>query len=248
MRSPSQLPVSSCLGLALGLLLFPASEARADLSVSNIGLYTGGSTPIDPNSTIVEIAFTGNSGIWVYSDAQTASNWTYSGGSSIPLYCIDLAHDTYLGSTYKLTNWTNPNSISADALNRVAWAVENASAAGYGPAAAQLLSWKMIDPNFQVINWYGETAIESAYNTLVSSMSSHYNSGTSYLSQAQFFDADHQPSTANQDLAVWIPPGGLNINGIPLGPFSSPEPSSLVVAGFGALGLVGYGWRRRRAG
>ncbi len=243
MRGFCRPPVLLCLGLALGLLLFPASEANADLSVNSIGLYSGGSSPINPSSTIVEIQFTGNSGIWVYGDAQTATNWTSSGGSSIPLYCIDLVHDNYLGTSYNLTTWANPSSFSSDALNRVAWAAENAGLAGYGPAAAQLVMWSAIDPAFKVINWNGDNSLKTAYDNLVTAMNSQYNSQTSYLSQVQFFDAVHQPaSNLNQDLAVLVPPGGLTINGILVNGFTAPEPSTLVIASLGALGLIGYGW------
>jgi hypothetical protein len=123
-----------------------ASAVRADLTVNDIGLYGGSSTPIDPSSTIIEIQFTGSSGVRVYGDAQTASNWTNPDGSFIPLYCVDLVHDNFLRSSYDLTTWTNPNSFTADALNR-AWTVVNTSAAGYGPAASQLLVWSAIQPN-----------------------------------------------------------------------------------------------------
>jgi hypothetical protein len=244
MRKFCRLSVLSSAGLALGLLLLPAPAARADLSVDNIGLYAGGSSPIDTGSTIIEVAFTGNSGIWVYGDAQTATNWTYSNGGSVPLYCIDLVHDNYLGSSYPLTSWTNPSSFTHDALNRVAWAAENASLAGFGPAAAQIVMWAAIDPHFQVINWNNDTALYSAYTAFVSTMNSQYNPSANYLSGAAFFDAVHEPSSnLNQDLVVGIPGGDIHINAL-----GAPEPSTLVIAGLGALGLIGYGWRRRRAG
>jgi len=227
MRKRLRLSALSQLGLALCLLAFLAGEANADLSVSNIGLYGGGTTPIDPNTTIVEVQFTGSSGVWVYGDAQTATNWTNPNGSSIPLYCIDLTHDNFLGSSYQLTTWTNPNSFSSDALNRVAWAADNAGLAGYGPAAAQLLIWSIIDPNFTVINWNGDSALQAAYNNMVTAMSTGYNSHTNY--SASFFDAVHQPSGDNQDLVV-----------------GAPEPSTLMIASLGAVGLIAYGLRRRR--
>jgi MYXO-CTERM domain-containing protein len=227
MIKPLRFSVLSHLGLAFGLLALLAGEVKADLTVSNIGLYGGGSTPIDPNTTIVEVQFTGNSGVWVYGDAQTATNWTNPNGSSIPLYCIDLLHDNILGSSYQLTTWTNPNSFSSDALNRVAWAADNANPAGYGAAAAQLLIWSTIDPNFKVINWNGDTALQSAYNNMVTAMNTEYNSQTNY--SASFFDAVHQPSSDNQDLVV-----------------AAPEPSTMVIAGLGAVGLIAYGRRRRR--
>jgi len=230
--------------LTLGLLFLLSGKANADLSVNNIELYGGGSSLINPNATIVEVQFTGNSGVWVYGDAQTATNWTNPNGSSIPLYCIDLVHDNYQGSSYNLTTWSNPSSFSSDALNRVAWAAENASLSAYGPAATQLLIWSVIDPNFQVRNWNGDSALQSAYHSVVSAMNSEYNRNTNYLAQAQFFDAVHQPqSYLNQDLAVGVPPGGFRPNG-----FAAPEPSSLLITGLGALGLIGQGWWGRRAG
>jgi hypothetical protein len=71
-----RLPVLQCIGLVLGPVLVVTSEANVDKTVDNIGLYGGGSTPINPNSTIVEIKMNSNSGVWVYGDAQTATNWT----------------------------------------------------------------------------------------------------------------------------------------------------------------------------
>jgi len=70
---------------------FLTSEVKADLSVNGLGLYDGANAPI------VEVQYTGNSGVWVYGDAQTATNWTFPNGSSIPLYCIDLTHDNTNG-------------------------------------------------------------------------------------------------------------------------------------------------------
>src|SRR5208283_4195338 len=67
------------LGLAPGLLALLASEVKADLTVNGIGLYDGA------NALIVEIQSqsTGNSGVWVYGDPQTAPNWTSPNGSPI---------------------------------------------------------------------------------------------------------------------------------------------------------------------
>jgi hypothetical protein len=218
------------LGLTLGLLALLTGEVRASLSVNDIGLYGGSAVA---NGTIVEVQFTGNTGVWVYGDAQTATNWTNPNGSSIPLYCIDLTHDNTPGSSYNLTAWTNPNSISSDALNRVAWAVENTNLSGFGPAATQLLVWSVIDPNFKVINWNGNTgsgSLQATYTSLVNTMNSSYNSTVNYLPGTQFYDAVHQPSSSmNQDLAF----------------IASPEPSMLAMAVVGALGLIGYGLHRR---
>jgi len=213
--------------LAFGFLVLLTSEVSAGSLVTNIGLYDGGNAPI------VEIQYTGNGGTWVYADAQTATNWTTPNGSHIPLYCIDLQHDNYLGSSYQLTAWTNPNSFSSDSLNRVAWTIHNTIPAADGPAASQLLIWSVIDPNFSVINWNGNTgpgSLEAAYDTLADRMNADYNPQTDYLPGVAFFDAVHQPqSYMNQDLAM----------------DPAPEPASIVTGSIGALSLVILVWFRR---
>jgi len=218
------------LGLALGLLALLASEVKADLSVNGIGLYDGANAPI------VEIQYTGNSGVWVYGDAQTATNWTFPNGSSIPLYCIDLTHDNAVGDNYALHPWSSPSfstSSYSDAANRIAWAIENGGLSGLGTAATQLLIWSIIDNRFSVINWYGNSALQSQYNSLVLELgnpSSGYNPKDNYLPGVEFFSAVHD-NTLYQDIAV--------------DPVPVPEPSTLAIATLGALGLIGYGWRRR---
>ena len=59
-------------------------------------------------------------------------------------------------------------------------------------------------------------------------MSTDYNLQTNY--SASFFNAIHQPSNENQDLVV-----------------GAPEPSTMMIASLGAVGLLAYGWRRRRS-
>jgi PEP-CTERM motif/Thioester domain len=219
------------LGLALGLLAFLTCEAKADLTVNDIGLYDGSTAPI------VEIQCTGNSGVWVYGAAQTATNWTFPNGSSVPLYCIDLTHENAVGDSYALNPWSNPSfstSGYSDAANRIAWAIENGGLSSLGTAAAQLLVWSITDKNFSVINWNGNSALQTTYNNLVRALGnpiSGYNSNENYLSGVEFFSAVHDPTdTLYQNLAVLVP---------------APEPSTLAIATLGALGFVGYGWRRR---
>jgi Thioester domain/PEP-CTERM motif len=222
-------------GLALGLLALLTSEVKADLSINGLGLYDGANAPI-----VVEIQFTGNRGVWVYGDAQTATNWTFPNGSPIPLYCIDLTHENAMGDSYALNPWSSPRFLTSsypDAANRIAWAIENGGLSGLGPAATQLLIWSItdnIDKGFSVINWNGNNALHTTYNNLVSELNSHssgYNKNDNYLPGVEFLSAVHDPtSTLYQDLAVAVP---------------VPEPSTLAIATLGALGLMGYGWRRR---
>ncbi len=219
------------LVLAVGLLALSTTGARADLSVNSIGLYDGSSAPI------VEIQCTGNSGVWVYGDAQTATNWTFPNGSSIPLYCIDLTHENAVGDSYALNSWSSPSfstSGYSDAPNRIAWAIENGGLSGLDTAATQLLIWTITDINFSVINWNGNSDLQAKYDSFVTELNSPgagYNPSTNYLPGVEFLSAVHDPTnTLYQDLAVAVP---------------VPEPSALAIATLGALGLIGYRWRNR---
>jgi hypothetical protein len=65
-----------------------------------------------------------------------------------------------------------------------------------------------------------------------------YNPQTNYLVGAVFLAAVHDArNTRYQDLA-FVPPAGFNL-------LSTPEPSTLAIAGLGALGFLGYCLRRR---
>ena len=222
----------SRVGLTMGLLLLLASDVNADLSVVDIGLYDGGSAPT------AYISFTGSGGsIDVYADPQSATNY-----AGIALYCIDLSHDNQLGDTFNVNpfNPTFSTSTYSNPANIVAWALENAST-GNTPGdvnqrgATQLLIWTVIGPGFQVNNFNGDTTLQNDYTALLSLTG--YNPGLNYVPGAIFLSAVHSGDRF-QDLAY--APGGFTAQSI------TPEPSTLAIAGLGALGMIGYGWRRRR--
>jgi hypothetical protein len=224
-----------CLGLTLGLLLLAASEANADLSVSNIGLYDGGSAPT------AYISFTGSGGsIDVYADPQSSSATNFAG---IPLYCIDLTHENHLGDTYNV-NPFNPTFAStstySNPANLVAWAMENAGPTADDRGATQLFIWKIIGPGFTV-NSFGDSGLSTAYNNLLSLTG--YNPNLNYVPGATFLGVDRSLYTSTpsyyQDLAYASGGGNFTPQAI------VPEPSTLVIAGLGALGLIGYGLCRR---
>lgn len=229
-------------GLMLGLLVLLPGEANADLPVSNIGLYDGTS-----NAPVVQIKFTGSTGLWIYADPQTATdaNWQ-SNGHPIPLYCIDTVHDNNLGSSYKVNVEPSPPVFSTTpanpaAANEVAWAIENAGNSVNARAATQLFIWSVIDQNFSVANWgnntsTGQGSFRATYNALVALTG--YNPTVNYLPGTKFLSAVHVGSMY-QDLA-FAPPGTFT-------PLAVPEPSTLAIACLGSLGLIGYGCRRARS-
>lgn len=231
MRNHRWLSSLSRIALTLGLLILLTKEVNADLTVNDIGLYDGTS-----NAPTAWIYFTGNTGspVDVYADPQTATNWT-SNGSPIALYCIDTIHENAIGDTYSVNPESPPtfatSSSYTDAANRVAWVLDNVVNSADGRGAAQLLIWAIVDKNFSV-NWTmtANTGLMTAYNSLSTAMNTDYNQNINYQTDAEFLAAVHggPNDSLYQDLA-----------------FATPEPSTLAIAGLGAMGLIGYGWRHR---
>ena len=230
------------LVLPLGLIVVMTVEVKADLLVSDMSLFDGKS-----NSPTAWISFNGSKGsVDVYADPLAATNWT-SSGSSIALYCTDLLHTTVLGSSYDVNVESKPtfSTVSAysDAANRVAWALESVGSTATDRGATQLLLWSILDKTFKVTNWSNDKALKNEYNLLVKEMgdpTSGYNPKTNYLSGAEFLGAVHDSTgKLNQDLALAIPPGGIQIAS------TTPEPSSMVIACLGTTGLLAYARRRR---
>jgi hypothetical protein len=236
--------------LAVGVVMSLACQVRADVTLNVTGLYDGWGSPV------VEIQYTAKGGgstqAWVYDDPQVVSGMLDGKGHSLPFYCVDLLHDNYLPSTYHATVGPAPGfgtSSYGDAANRVAWAIESASLSGYGPAATQLLVWAVIDKGFSVINWNGNDggagSLKATYDALVGELANPtkgYDPKTDYLASVTFYNAVHDSSDSLfQSLAS---PSGKGPG--PRGPSLAPEPSSLVIACFGILGLLGVRNRIRR--
>jgi hypothetical protein len=238
--------VLSRLGLGVALLSLLASHAGASpLPLDNIGLYDGTS-----NSPTAVISFTGSGNVDVYADPQTATNWTYSNHSLIPLYCTDTTHENTLGVTYNTNQETPPPTFSTqgrftDAGNRVAWLLgtyltppdigQNAAQRG----AAQLLIWYIVDKNFSVQS-FSSTALQTDYNNLITTMSTSYNPSTNYYPEAIFLGAVHNGSLY-QDMALATPPPGSTHPNI-----VTPEPATCTLAGLSLVCLIPFQlWRRR---
>jgi hypothetical protein len=230
MRRFCRLAVFPRFGLVLAFVVVLTTEANADLSVNNIGLYDTSNAPT------AWISFTGSNGyVDVYADPQTATNWT-SHGSPIALYCTDTTHDNAVGDTYSVNAVSSMPLTStpsySDAASRVAWALEQTATTADARGAVQLLVWAIVDNQFAV-NW-GETnnsGLQSAYSALSGEMLANYNPNASYQGGVEFLAADHVGSLY-QNLAFVV----------------TPEPSALVIAAVGALGMIGYGLRRRGDG
>jgi len=138
----------------------------------------------------------------------------------------------------------------------------------YVSAAIQLVLWSLIDKNF---SFTGDSHVVADYNALKALATASGSTGvatnisldtvahpggvglstTSYGTSTDYSTAGGKVTLLNltpgqppegdgQNIINWG--GGLTITSIP-----TPEPSTLAIAGLGALGFLGYGWKRRKS-
>jgi hypothetical protein len=67
----------------------------------------------------------------------------------------------------------------------------------------------------------------------------NYNAGLTYSGGATLLQISNQQSWSSQNMVVFN--GSLVTTSVP-----TPEPSTMAIAGLGALGMIGYGWKRRK--
>lgn len=224
---------ASPIGLALAVLILGSAQSKADISAT-LTMFDSPTPTVSIQHTKADSTLTT---VRVYAGAQKATAL-----GSTPVYCIDLIHDNYVPVTYNVTPGT-PN-LAAGILNQIAWVVKYADTnyAGVGDvngrSASQLVIWDILDPNFQVTNWESNSGLQSAFNTLGGIMAGPggYDQNQNYTSGVQFYLATNHGANGNlyQDLVIGVVP-------------VVPEPSTMAIAGLGALGTVGYGLRRRNA-
>jgi PEP-CTERM motif len=176
------------------------------------------------------------------------------GGAALAyVYCIDIPDTVPIPGTYTTNNInTNGQAVVGDkSVNTWANGTNLASVPNAGAIASLLTQFgtsattateqealqsaiwtEIYGSKFQVYNFLG------AQQGIVDQM--NY-----YLSHA---------GTAPASSVLWLSPGGYSTTGanIPIyqalvAQYVAPEPSSLAIAGLGALAFMGYGLRRRKA-
>jgi PEP-CTERM motif len=131
--------------------------------------------------------------------------------------------------------------------------------------AMQLAIWAVVDgkDSHFGLSSFGNTTLQADYNYLAGKLgltqftvgqgaatndfnstihNSTYSSGTTYAAGTviQVNGGPAQNTSANQNLITWGSSSGIIQS-------ATPEPSSLAIAGLGALAFAGYGFRRRKA-
>ena len=230
------------LSAIVSLVLAGAANAGQQTTVTLSDLQVLGGTPT------VNITYTNPDG-----SGSITENGVYAGpqvnGGSMPgpfLYCIDLWHDNYIGSTYNLvtppsTPLTFPTSFS-NPDNMLGWLLTQDQSSSDSRAAVQLAMWYVIDNpgvnNPTDISFSftgGDSTLTSDYAKLIAGIG--IGQGQNYVSTETYTATFLEATTANQNL---VSGGSFEITSV-------PEPGGLVLGTISALVLAGfYGWRRRR--
>lgn len=240
-------------GLAIAAMVLCTSSAKAQFTYGTSYAATGS------GSVTITTSLSGFSSGGYYDQYGTTLATSIGGAGATPFlsYCVDLTHST-AGYTALdtpalpiVTAFPSGTTVGTDVngFGRAAWIADTygIGATGETQAAVQIAVWKAefettthyADLSQGSITFtgdsYGGGALTAATTMLNASLTA--GSGNFAIGKAEwvnYFDSDG--SHAQFQL---IPVLGGQSNPV-------PEPSTLAIAGLGALGFVGYSLRRRK--
>jgi len=263
-----------CGALTLALLLVGGSALRADNVSVTIGgaipsttatyTFDNGLNNTSTGSGLVGPFFTDGVHASTVYDTTTSTSIPVLNGA---LFCVDLWHEqtypaNYSGTTgtvgqleTRISPFATYDSNLGNKLNYLGY-VYNQAYTAYGNnsnlvAAIQLVVWSLIDTGnlgggggFSLTATNPGTALTdyTAIKGLFGSSGQQTIDGVSFYGflssnsavtayQAEFFLVD-RPTYTGQDTMTWA---------------LVPDPSTMAIAALGALGMIGYGLRRRKS-
>lgn len=233
--------------LVLGFVLLggPAARAANILSLEAKGGFGG------PGGMVaINVLFNGGSrSIW--SGIQTAR---LDNGTTFDAYCVDFYHHNYLPVGFEvalnsIANLVNPdpdgqgqtggNGAAVGYLyDKFAAAVSNDHVEAAGLQAA---IWTVeYAGQFQVTDAPSPDGLQGSDQARAAFWSNAF-----LADYAANFDAGKAGATWFQATTHSDGQGHDNLYQDMVGPLAAPEPSTLLTAGFGVLGCLGWSWRRR---
>jgi hypothetical protein len=224
------------LGLAACLTFAQSAQAQVTQSLALGGTYEGFS-----GYTLNGITYGGGGPIGPSSLAGAALAY---------VYCIDIPDEVTPGGTYaNNTTTTNGSAVYNNAALGNTWAVGNTLVAvpnANGIAGLLATYGNVVSTDVQ------KDALQAAIWVQVYDGGTYTGSGpfivtdTTVLAQMQIYLAGAGSGIANNFL--WLSPNGVNNAAAQalVAAYATPEPSTFAIAGLGALGFLGYGWKRRK--
>jgi hypothetical protein len=267
MRIDTSRAAALLIGVTVATLHLPVGLARADQFAAS---YTPNS------SVLVGITYTLASGkisSLVLTDPVpikvTPGTLAQPTGSSFTAFSIDLWHAEKTPTNFQATTATSgfrnaviPAAVTpsvadpklTNELNYLGSVFSQLSSSNKDQTGAlQLAIWHLIDKNFTVRSWPAtDKTLQADYNAITGSNGllagfanksltgtsiAGYASGNVYLGgKVLVVNQKYQP---DENLVAWP-------NGVTDPPSLAPEPSTVSIAGLGALAFLGYGlWRRK---
>ncbi len=267
MRFCSIQTATKAIGLTLAVLLWSGSSVRAQTTYSQTA--NAGDN--------VSISFTGNTGTSTTAGSFNVTPgigtafcidlWHSETHGSFSANTVTGSFASVITSEFKASSYYNslfpsltpvPTNVGDPTLTKeltyLGYISQHATSKDQ-VAAVQLAIWNLIDSNFKVTNFNSGTNVNLSadytnINTLLGggTVSSGFGSGlVAYKSSdtitgtAEILQINNQGNSSDQNLLTW---GTINVTADAP---SAPEPSTLAIAGLGALGFIGYGLRRRKA-
>jgi len=243
-------------GLASTAMMLWTASSKADTYTYATTSVGGAGNYVDINATVGTGAQTYTLSGNYYDQYVTsiASSANGADAQTFRSFCVDLFHDVsssysalYANNPLPLasefsgtTGTTAPAGISNAALEAAAWIINTF---GYGNLTDD--QWAGV----QIASWKAEFETNSSYRTDLSNGNVTFTGGSSQAAltdAAQYLDAWANAGYATSSAILVNYASDSNGNHYQYQLIPVPEPSTLVVAGLGGLGLVGYGLRRRR--